>query len=74
MKWLVAVATVAISVAGLSLVQPAAADRLDDVKARGKLMVGVSDTTPPFSFKRPGESTVIGYDLDMVHAVAKRLA
>jgi len=52
---------------------PAAADRLDDVKARGKLIVGVSDTTPPFSFKKPGESTVVGYDLDIVHAVAKRL-
>ena len=63
----------AANLSGLSLVQPAAADRLDDVKARGKLVVGVSDTTPPFSFKKPGESTVIGYDLDVVHAVAKRL-
>ena len=61
------------SLTGLWLVQPAAADRLDDVKARGKLVVGVSDTTPPFSFKKPGDSTVIGYDLDVVHAVAKRL-
>src|SRR5437762_10847196 len=52
---------------------PAAADRLDDVKARGKLVVGVSDTTPPFSFKKPGDSKVIGYDLDLVHAVARRL-
>ena len=31
---------------------PALADRLDDVKARGKLVVGISDTTPPFSFRR----------------------
>jgi polar amino acid transport system substrate-binding protein len=52
---------------------PAAADRLDDVKTRGKLVVGVSDTTPPFSFKQPGGTTIIGYDLDLVHAVAKRL-
>jgi polar amino acid transport system substrate-binding protein len=51
----------------------ASANRLDDVKARGKLIVGVSDTTPPFSFKKPGESKIIGYDLDLVHAVAKRL-
>ncbi|MBX9847069.1 MAG: transporter substrate-binding domain-containing protein [Xanthobacteraceae bacterium] len=57
----------------LTPVCPAAADRLDDVRARGKLIVGVSDTTPPFSFKKPGENTVIGYDLDIVHAVAKRL-
>src|ERR1700751_4019912 len=51
----------------------AKADRLDEVKARGKLIVGVSDTTPPFSFKKPGEITVIGYDLDIAHALAKRL-
>src|SRR6476661_7623051 len=57
----------------LLLVSAASADRLDDVKARGKLIVGVSDTTPPFSFKKPGDSKVIGYDLDLVHAVAKRL-
>jgi polar amino acid transport system substrate-binding protein len=57
----------------LALVAHAAADRLDDVKTRGKLLVGVSDTTPPFSFKKPGENTVVGYDLDLVHAVAKRL-
>ena len=35
----------------LALATPAAADRLDEVKSRGKLLVGVSDTTPPFSFK-----------------------
>jgi len=55
------------------LLQPAAADLLDRVKERGKLIVGVSDTTPPFSFKKPGGSEVVGYDLDIVHAVAKRL-
>ena len=62
-----------VNLTGLWFVQPAAADRLDDVKARGRLVVGVSDTTPPFSFKKPGDSTAIGYDLDVVHAVAKRL-
>jgi len=65
--------TIAAILIAMMFVQPAAADRLDDAKARGKLMVGVSDTTPPFSFKRSGESTVVGYDLDVVHAVAKRL-
>jgi polar amino acid transport system substrate-binding protein len=55
----------------LALAQPAAADRLDDVKARGRVVVGISDTTPPFSFKKDGQ--VVGYDIDLVHAVAKRL-
>src|SRR5712671_7901381 len=76
MKRLAAAAVLVVNLAasptGLWFVQPAA-DRLDDVKARGRLIIGVSDTTPPFSFKKPGESTVIGYDLNVVHAVAKRL-
>jgi polar amino acid transport system substrate-binding protein len=57
----------------LALTRPAAADKLDEVMARGKLIVGVSDTTPPFSFKKEGSADVIGYDIDIVHAVAKRL-
>lgn len=70
----IAVACVALwAMAGPALISSALADRLDEVKARGKLIVGVSDTTPPFSFKKPGETTVVGYDLDIVHAVAKRL-
>lgn len=50
----------------------ALADRLDDVQSRGKLLVGVSDTTPPFSFKA-ADGALTGYDLDLVRAVAKRL-
>ena len=63
----------AILAALAMLVSPAAADRLDDIKARGKLVVGVSDTTPPFSFRRPGQNMVVGYDLDLVRAVAQRM-
>ncbi len=66
-------AAAAVSAVLLATIGPVAADRLDDVKARGRLIVGVSDTTPPFSFKQPGEATVVGYDLDIVHAVAKQL-
>ena len=69
----IAVAVAAVSAALLTLVLPATAERLDEVKARGKIIVGVSDTTPPFSFKRPGESEHVGYDIDLVRAVAKRL-
>src|SRR3954449_5789501 len=57
----------------LALALPAMGDRLDEVKARGRLIVGVSDTTPPFTFKRPGEPDHAGYDIDLVRAVAKRL-
>lgn len=66
-----AVAAGILAMLGLS--QPAAADKLDEVTARGKLIVGVSDTTPPFSFKKEGAAEIVGYDIDIVHAVAKRL-
>jgi polar amino acid transport system substrate-binding protein len=56
----------------LFLAGAAAADKLDDVKARGRLVVGVSDTSPPFSY-RDGDNGVVGYDIDLAASVAKRL-
>jgi polar amino acid transport system substrate-binding protein len=50
----------------------AAADKLDEIRARGKLLVGVSDTSPPFSFRE--DNRVVGYDVDLAAEVAKRLA
>ncbi len=50
---------------------PARADELDDIKARGTLVVGVAEASPPFSF-RDG-SGIVGYDVDLAAAVAKRL-
>jgi polar amino acid transport system substrate-binding protein len=63
----------AVSAATVVLIQPATADLLETINSRGKLIVGVSDTTPPFSFKKPGVSEVVGYDLDIVQAVSRRL-
>lgn len=57
----------------LLFARPAWADLLADIKARGRLVVGVSDVTPPFSFRRPGEPDPAGYDLDLVRRVAQRL-
>jgi polar amino acid transport system substrate-binding protein len=56
----------------VSIVSPAFADRLDDVKARGKLVIGVAEASPPFSF-RDGDKGVVGYDVDLAAQVAKRL-
>ncbi len=49
----------------------AAADKLDDVMARGRLIVAVSETSPPFS-ARQGED-IVGYDVDLAARVAQRL-
>jgi polar amino acid transport system substrate-binding protein len=51
---------------------PAAAGKLDDIKARGKLLVGVTESSPPFSFRDDGKG-IVGYDVDLAGAVAKRL-
>ena len=50
----------------------ALADELDDITARGKLLVGVAESSPPFSF-RDGDKGVGGYDVDLAIQVAKRL-
>src|SRR5262245_46083462 len=49
----------------------AAADKLHEVKARCKLHVGNSETSPPFSSRENGK--VVGYDVDLAAQVAKRL-
>jgi polar amino acid transport system substrate-binding protein len=50
----------------------ATADKLDDVKARGRLIVGVTESSPPFSY-RDGENGIVGYDIDLASEVATRL-
>src|SRR5215211_990270 len=50
----------------------AAADKLDEIMARGHLLVGVSETSPPFS-SRQGENGIVGYDVDLATRVAQRL-
>src|ERR1700757_1129831 len=55
----------------LALTRLALADKLDDIKARGKLLVGNSETSPPFSSRENGK--VVGYDVDLAAAVAKKL-
>jgi polar amino acid transport system substrate-binding protein len=51
---------------------PAMADKLDDIKTRGQLVIGVAEASPPFSF-RDGDRGVVGYDVDLAAEVAKRL-
>jgi polar amino acid transport system substrate-binding protein len=51
---------------------PAAADKLSDIKARGRLLVGVTESSPPFSFRDDGKG-IVGYDVDLAGRVAKSL-
>jgi polar amino acid transport system substrate-binding protein len=60
------------AVLALGLTAPAAADKLSDVKARGRLLVGVTETSPPFSY-RDGGNGIVGYDIDLAERVAAAL-
>jgi hypothetical protein len=39
---------------------------LDEVKAHGKLLVGMSATTQPFNFRTAADARLAAYDLDLV--------
>jgi len=54
------------------LAASASAGKLDAIKARGKLLVGVTESSPPFSY-RDGAKGIVGYDVDLAGQVAKRL-
>jgi polar amino acid transport system substrate-binding protein len=56
----------------MALAAPASAGKLDAIKARGKLLVGVTESSPPFSY-RDGAKGIVGYDVDLAGQVAKRL-
>jgi polar amino acid transport system substrate-binding protein len=56
----------------LLLPMVAQADKLDDIKARGRLVIGATESSPPFSFRDPGKG-IVGYDIDLADRVAKEL-
>jgi polar amino acid transport system substrate-binding protein len=66
--------TVVFAIAGLALAcaRPAFAGKLDDIKARGYLLVGVTKSSPPFSFVGD-DGNITGYDVDLAHDVAMDL-
>jgi polar amino acid transport system substrate-binding protein len=49
------------------------ADTLATVKAKGVLVAGVKDSTPPFGYIDEASRKIVGYDIDFINALAKRL-
>lgn len=64
-----AIAAVAVAT---SLSVPAHADALDDIKARGTIIVAIDPTFPPFEFTDES-GKVIGYDPELIEAAAAGL-
>jgi polar amino acid transport system substrate-binding protein len=61
-----------LAVLPLMLSVPASAGELHAIKTRGKLLVGVTESSPPFSYRDDGKG-IVGYDVDLAAQVAKRL-
>jgi polar amino acid transport system substrate-binding protein len=64
------IATAFALTATLSL--PASADTLSDVKARGKLIVGVKTDYPPFGFIDPS-GKIVGVEVEIAKSIAGKL-
>ncbi len=70
-KTIIYALTVALTVATVSyLVMAQPRTRLEMVRARGRLICGVSGTTAGFSFPDPVSGRMIGFDADFCNAVA----
>ncbi|MBC8017565.1 MAG: transporter substrate-binding domain-containing protein, partial [Verrucomicrobia bacterium] len=72
MKKLVTLFMVA-TLAAISAKVVLAADTLADVKKKGVLVAGVKDSLPPFGYIDEKTRTIVGYDIDFIAAIAKKL-
>lgn len=50
-----------------------AEDTLEKVKKKGALVAGVTDDAPPFGFRQRDSGSIVGYDVDLVTALATKL-
>jgi ABC-type amino acid transport substrate-binding protein len=51
---------------------PAGDTSLDDIKAKGRLILGLDDSYPPMGF-RDDKNEIVGFDIDLAKEVAERL-
>jgi polar amino acid transport system substrate-binding protein len=54
-------------------IPPLQTDVLAKIKAKGVLTAGVKDSLPPFGFIDEKSRQIVGYDVDFVNAIAKKL-
>lgn len=67
-------ATAALSLLGLALIPAlACADQIADIRKSGELVCGVLGTDEPMSFVDPKSRSIVGYDVDLCGAIARKL-
>jgi len=59
--------------AATTLVSVARADQLADIKKKGEIVVGVLGTDEPNSFVDPKTREIVGYEVDLANAIAKKI-
>ena len=65
---------VLVFVALFSLLAGAAfAGKLEDIKSKGVLVAGVKDSQPPFGYVDEATKQIVGFEIDIMEALAKRL-
>jgi polar amino acid transport system substrate-binding protein len=64
---------IAASVAASLFAATARADQLDDIKKKGEIVFGVLGTDEPNSFVDPKTREIVGYEVDIANAIAKKL-
>lgn len=64
---------VALAMVGAMCGAALAGDTLAEVKKKGVLVAGVKDSLPPFGSVDPNTKKYLGYDIDFVNYIAKKL-
>ena len=62
-----------VMLTGILAASAVAGDTLADVKAKGVLVAGVKDSTPPFGYIDESSRQIVGYDIDFIQALAQKL-
>ena len=63
----------AVIFAATALVSAAHAYQLDDIRKKGEIVFGVLGTDEPNSFVDPASRDIVGYEVDIAKAIAKKL-
>lgn len=66
-------APLAVAAAALLHTTAARADQLDDIRKKGEIVIGVLGTDEPNSFVDPRTREIIGYDVDLGNAIARKI-
>lgn len=67
------IALLAATAASLVFTAAARADQLDDIKKKGEIVIGVLGTDEPNSFVDPKTRDIVGYEVDIATAIAKKI-